>query len=115
MTILRNRLFAPLVIPALALLGLASTACKRPEPAPVIVKVPVPVPCPPPEIPARPHLLSPDLPAAAPPDQVAKALIADLAAVMGYSAQLERILDGYRSAKATANPAVKPPMKGARP
>ena len=80
---------------ALALAALALAGCKRPAPEPVIVRVPVPVPCPEPKIPPRPALLSGRLAKDAPPDQVIKALVADLLALMGAVEERDELLKTY--------------------
>lgn len=61
---------------------------------PVEVKVMVPVPCPEPPKIQRPtlHPVKPD----ATPQEVAEAALRSVVALMGYSASLEAILEGYR-------------------
>lgn len=58
------------------------------------VKVPVAVqvPCPAPSVPARPHLPIADLKPGAPPAAVDRALVATIATLQGYAAQLEQLL-----------------------
>ena len=79
---------------ALALMGLAG--CAAPPPRVVVQKVDVPVPvqvpCPAPSVPARPHLPIADLKPGAAPADVDRALIATVATLQGYAAQLEQLL-----------------------
>lgn len=86
-----KRLACLLALPALLALG----ACKRPTPETVIVRVPVPVPCPEPKLPPRPSLMSGRLPKDATPDQVLKALVADLVALMGAVEERDELLKTY--------------------
>ncbi len=83
------------------ILAISLSGCAAP-PARVVVqqvKVPVPVqvPCPAPSVPARPHLPIADLAPGAPPAAVDRALVATVATLQGYAAQLEQLLGATRS------------------
>lgn len=80
---------------ALAIVLLAGGCAHRP-PQTVTVQGPVAVPCPPPPIVNRPALPLSDLTPESGPDAVMRAYAASVAALMGYAAELERLLDGYR-------------------
>ena len=86
-------------------LFLAGCADQPPIVQTQIVKVPVPVqiPCPAPALPPKPTLIMPS----GTPSQIIKALVADLALVMGDDAQV-RALAG---AQAGVNPGVKSSAK----
>ena len=75
-------------------LFLAGCAASPPRVVVQQVKVPVPVqvPCPAPSVPARPHLPIADLKPGAPPAAVDRALVATVATLQGYAAQLEALL-----------------------
>ena len=78
-----------IMVVALTLCGCAHTT-----PAPVIITAP----CPSPPIVTRPHLPAADLTANSSPADVMRALIASQQLLQGYAAELETILDGYRTA-----------------
>ncbi len=84
------------ILLAIALLG----GCAAPPPRVVVQKVDVPVPvqtpCPAPSVPARPHLPIADLKPGAPPAAVDRALVATVATLQGYAAQLEQLLGATR-------------------
>ncbi len=81
-----------------AVIALAAllASCAAPPPHVVVQQVKVPVavqvPCPAPSVPARPHLPIADLKPGAPPAAVDRALIATVATLQGYAAQLEQLL-----------------------
>ena len=78
------------------LASLLLAGCAAPPPRVVVqqVKVPVPVqvPCPAPSVPARPNLPIADLVPTSTPETVDRALIATIAILQGYAAQLEQLL-----------------------
>ncbi len=84
---------------ALAVVALAGCAASPPRVVVQKVDVPVPVqtPCPAPSAPARPHLPIADLAPGAPPAAVDRALVATVATLQGYAAQLEQLLGATRS------------------
>ena len=82
----------------LASLLLAGCAATPPRVVVQQVKVPVPVqvPCPAPSVPARPRLPIADLAPGATPAAVDRALVATVATLKGYAAQLEQLLGAKR-------------------
>lgn len=78
----------PILAPLLALV-LAMTACAKPRVVVQEVRVPVAVPCPQPQLPPRPTLASRLLTPSTAPDQLWKAVLSDVAALMGYADVLE--------------------------
>ena len=79
-----------------AILAISLAGCAAPPPRVVVQKVDVPVPvqtpCPAPSVPARPHLPIADLKPGAAPADVDRALVATIATLQGYAAQLETLL-----------------------
>ncbi len=77
---------------------LAGCAAQPPHVVVQQVKVPVAVqmPCPAPSVPARPHLPIADLKPGATPADVDRALVATVAVLQGYAAQLEQLLGAQR-------------------
>ncbi len=84
----------------IAYLCLLLAGCAEPPPRVVVqevdVPVPVQVPCPAPSVPARPHLPIADLKPGAPPATIDRALVATVATLQGYAAQLEQLLGDDR-------------------
>ena len=78
------------------ILCLLLSGCAAPPPTVEVQKinipVPVQVPCPAPSVPARPHLPIADLKPGAAPADVDRALVATIAILQGYAAQLEALL-----------------------
>ena len=94
---------AHLYPPALPIaLLLALTACAQPHVVVQEVKVPVVVPCPQPQLPPRPTLASRLLTPETPADQVWKAVLSDLAALMGYADVLEALWKAHEKPKEPA-------------
>lgn len=84
------------VCAAAALLG----GCAAPPPRVIVQKVDVPVPvqvpCPAPSVPERPALPIASLKPGATPADVDRALVATVAVLQGYAAQLEQLLGVQR-------------------
>ena len=82
------------------ILSLLLGGCAAPPPRVVVqtVKVPVEVqvPCPAPSVPARPALPIASLKTGAAPADVDRALVATVAVLQGYAAQLEQLLGAKR-------------------
>jgi len=77
-------------------LGVLMAGCTPAVTMPARVEIPVPVACPEPPPVTRPKLPIATLPPNATADQYVRAVEGSLEALMGYSAELERLLDGYR-------------------
>lgn len=58
--------------------------------------IPIPVPCPIPPVISRPHLPIADLKGPEAPDVVIRAYVLSVEELMGYSLELEILLNGYR-------------------
>ena len=84
----------------LASISFVLAGCAAPPPRVVVQKidvpVPVQVPCPAPSVPARPHLPIGELKPGAAPADVDRALVATVAVLQGYAAQLEQLLGAKR-------------------
>ena len=71
-------------------------ACTPAITLPTVVKVPVPVECPAPPVIVRPKLAIADLPPKPAADVYVRAVESSLEALMGYTEELETLLNGYK-------------------
>lgn len=78
---------------------LALVGCSSPRVEVREVRIPIPVPCPQPILPPRPVLASRLLSKESPADQVWKAVLSDLAALMGYAEGLETLWQAHEKPK----------------